>query len=157
MAGPLRWVLVLALVGMCGSILTGHGAQAQRPVRHQTCIYDHYVLKTSKKACRPRARTYPAYITGAVERSIYDAALTFGVPYRLLFRIATCESGLQPTATNGSHFGLFQFRTDTFAQNTVLMRHFTGILAHSVWNARDSSYVAAFMFADDHHFEWTCQ
>jgi hypothetical protein len=133
--------------------------QAQE--RAHQCIYNQYVLTTSPHVCRPHAITYPSYVVGHVERAIYNGALTFGVPYALLLHIAQCESSLNPHAVNGDHYGLFQFLPETFRFNAHRMHYFTGIRVHSYtkgyWNAADSSYVAAFMFADDHHFEWVCQ
>jgi soluble lytic murein transglycosylase-like protein len=74
-----------------------------------------------------------------------------------LLRIARCESALNPRAVNGDHFGLFQFRPSTFRSGAVDMLAATGISTHSYWNARDSAYVAGFLFAVGQSPDWTCQ
>ena len=45
----------------------------------------------------------------AVDHALSVAAATYGVPLRRLRRVATCESTLNPRATNGRYVGLFQF------------------------------------------------
>ena len=47
-------------------------------------------------------------------RAIDDGALTFGVPYKLMLKIARCESALNPRASNGTYLGLYQFAPRTF-------------------------------------------
>ena len=114
-------------------------------------------LWTPSGTCRPKARSYPPKVTGAVRRSIYDSALVFGVPYPILLRIARCESNLNPRASSGSYFGLFQFAPDTFHRGAKQMRSQTGIRARSYWNPRDASYVAGFLFAVGEAPRWGCE
>lgn len=46
---------------------------------------------------------------GSVDHALSVAASTYGVPLARLRRVATCESTLNPIATNGRYAGLFQF------------------------------------------------
>lgn len=123
----------------------------------QTCIFDRVSLRTTPGTCRPRAVAYPPSVKGRVRRAIYDGAVIFGIPYSVLLKIAQCESGLNPRATNGPHFGLFQFLPDTFRQGARSLRHETGIVAHSYWNPRDASYVAGYLFAIGKAPSWACE
>jgi hypothetical protein len=140
------FVLVLALGA---SIRAESGSiQAQRHAgKAVACTFDHTMLHTDAARCRPRALSYPPGVDDSVRRAIYDAALTFGVPYPTLLELATCESGLSPRAENGNHYGLFQFLRGTFRAGARRMRRETGIRAGSIWNPRDASYVAGYLFA----------
>jgi len=51
----------------------------------------------------------PGTGAGNVDHALRVAASTYGVPLAHLRRVATCESTLEPTATNGRYAGLFQF------------------------------------------------
>jgi hypothetical protein len=135
---------------------TANAAGEHAPQR-QSCIFDHMSLRTAPQTCRPHARAYPKNVTGAVERAIYDSTLLFGVPYPVLLSIARCESGLNTHASNGTHFGLFQFAADTFKRGSAALRSETGIVARSYWKALDSSYVAGFLFATGQSLSWTCE
>lgn len=55
---------------------------------------------------RTRVRTPAA---GTVDHALVVAAATYRVPVDRLRRVATCESTLNPAATNGRYVGLFQF------------------------------------------------
>lgn len=50
-------------------------------------------------------------VGAAVNHALSVAAATYGVPLAKLRRVATCESTLNPLATNGQYAGLFQFGT----------------------------------------------
>ncbi len=49
--------------------------------------------------------------TGSVDHALQIAAATYGVSESRLRKVATCESTLNPEATNGPYVGLFQFGT----------------------------------------------
>lgn len=121
------------------------------------CIFDQMTLRTPPGKCRPRAKAYPSNVVGSARRAIYDSALTFGVPYKILLAIGKCESGLNPYATNGTHFGLFQFLPDTFKRAVGLLRRDTGITAHTYWNPLDSAYAAGYLFATGRARSWSCE
>ncbi len=123
----------------------------------RNCIFDHQSLWTPAGTCRPRAKHYPATVKGGVERAIYDGTLTFGIPYSVLLQIASCESGLNPRASNGSHFGVFQFAPNTFQLGAQRLLQETGIVARNYWNALDSTYVAGYYFAEGQSLSWTCE
>ena len=92
-----------------------------------------------------------------MQHSIYDSSLVFGIPYAVLLNIAKCESSLNPRASNGSHFGLFQFAPTTFRRAAARLQTTTGLAAKSYWNPLDSSYVAGFMFATGDAQRWSCE
>lgn len=139
--------------GAANSVLAARARLGQ----NSACIFDHMMLRSPTTMCRPRAKAYPSSVKGAVQRSIYDSALTFGIPYEVLLNIAKCESSLNPRASNGTHFGLFQFAPATFREASVRLHSSTGVAAKSVWNALDSSYVAGFMFATGDAKRWSCE
>jgi hypothetical protein len=91
-----------------------------------------------------------------VERSIYDGALTFGIPYSVMLKVARCESRLDPRADDGVHVGLYQFLPSTFASGARKLRRSTGIAAGSYWNPLDATYVAGFLFATGQSQQWSC-
>lgn len=143
----------ILIMGLPGSRA---GADQRASVTH-VCVFDHVTLRTEPGTCRPRAASYPPDIKGRVRQAIYDSALTFGIPYPILLGIARCESGLNPRADNGSHFGLFQFLPETFQRGARSLRAETGIIARSYWNPLDASYVAGYLFATGKSGRWSCE
>jgi len=159
MYGSVLRALPVAIASLLIIVCSTPGSQAavkQRPGHSSTCIFDHMMLRTASGLCRPIARVYPANVKGRVKHAIYDSALTFGVPYPILLRIARCESGLNPRASYSGHYGLFQFLPGTFRGGAQGMRTATGIAAHSYWNPADSSYVAGYLFAIGKAPSWGC-
>jgi Transglycosylase SLT domain len=92
-----------------------------------------------------------------VRRAIYDSSLIFGMPYSVLLNLARCESALNPRATDGVHYGLFQFLPSTFREGSGSMRSMTGITAANYWRPLDSAYVAGYLFATGHSPRWQCE
>src|SRR5438270_1747635 len=118
-----RAILVLAVViGSLVTLVQNRPVTVARAARSGGCIFDHQSLRTAKGTCRPRARAYPPSVRGKVKRAIYDAALTFGMPYNVLYKIARCESNLNPKAAYAGHFGLFQFLPRTFSSGSGGLR-----------------------------------
>lgn len=154
-----RSALCALVLGLCPALgVAQQRAQAgELRTAQSACIFDHTNLWTAPGTCRPHARAYPATMHSSVRRAIYDSALTFGVPFPVLLKIGKCESSLNPRASNGTHFGLFQFARDTFKRAIVLMKTDTGISARSVWSPLDSSYAAGYLFATGHSPAWTCE
>jgi len=151
--------LVAVLAGallLMGPYRQSNAATTQFQQAH-ACVYDHQALRTTSHRCRPRARAYPPQVVGKVRHAIYDSALTFGMPYPVLLKIAQCESALNPHASNGSRFGLFQFAPDTFKRAASQLRASTGLSAHSYWNPLDASYVAGYLFATGQSSSWSCE
>jgi hypothetical protein len=95
-------------------------------------------------------------VKGSVKRSIYDGALTFGIPYSILLDVARCESNLDPHADDGQHMGLFQFLPATFTHGAKALRGQTGIRAKSYWNPLDAAYVAGYLFVTGNAQAWSC-
>src|SRR5947209_13904764 len=153
------WALPLvAFVAAFGSVPRGTTpalATGMRLTQAHVCVYDHQTLHTEPQTCRPRARVYPSYVKGSVQKAIYDSSLIFGVPFTTLVAIARCESALNPRAGNGTHFGLFQFAPSTFKRAVVQLRQIVGVSARSYWSARDSSYAAGFLFVTGQARSWS--
>ena len=57
------------------------------------------------------ARTRATRAAPSVDHALTIAAAAYGVDKAKLRRVATCESTLDPSATNGPYVGLFQFGT----------------------------------------------
>jgi hypothetical protein len=131
-------------------------ANGERAAQARSCVYDHMTMHTGPTRCRPRARAYPSSVASSVQKAIYDSSLEFGVPYKTLLTIAKCESALDPRASSGTHFGLYQFAPATFKRAISQMRTQTGVMAHSYWNALDSAYTAGFMFVTGAASSWSC-
>jgi hypothetical protein len=160
MKGRARRALLSIALGivptLCATTIPGQAA-GTRQAPERPCIFDHVSLRTTPGECQPRALSYPKSVKGVVRRAIYDSALVYGIPYRILLRIARCESGLNPGATDGMHFGLYQFLPDTFSRGAAEMQSMTGITAGSYWRPLDSAYVAGFLFAVGQSPRWECQ
>jgi len=62
---------------------------------------------------------------------------------------AWCESRLDPSASNGSHFGLFQFAPSTYATTPYARRG-------SIWSAKWNALAAAWMERVGRGNEWAC-
>jgi soluble lytic murein transglycosylase-like protein len=85
---------------------------------------------------------------GSIASIIRAAAARYGVDGDRLVRVAMCESGLNPNASNLSGAeGLFQFKSATFY----------GHGGHNIWDPADQSDVAARMFAQGMASQWTCR
>lgn len=150
------WLLALFLIaGTLGRLISPAHVNAAR-VRVPLCIFDHASMRTSHGRCRPRARHYPASVKTGLQRSIYDGALTFGIPYSVLLSVARCESNLDPRANDGTHMGLFQFLPSTFKYGARLLKRATGITVSNYWNPLDSTYVAGYLFATGQSQQWSC-
>ena len=152
----LSLLVIMAAVELRPHGITPIQASGTRSTQGHNCVFDHLTLHTGPNACRPRAKAYPKYVKDAVERAIYDSALVFGVPYTTLLEVARCESALNPKASNGSHFGLFQFAPQTFYRAVSQMKRDTGLQARTYWNPLDSSYAAGFMFVVGSAESWSC-
>lgn len=64
-----------------------------------------------RSLARSAEATVTPHVTASARHAIALAAATYGVPAGRLLRVATCESGLDPSATSGPYLGLFQFGT----------------------------------------------
>lgn len=155
----IRSVLVVVALGVLLAVVApaSVGSAAAQRTKRPSCIFDHMMLRTAPGICRPRARVYPPNVKGRVRRAIYDSSLTFGIPFTVLLTIGKCESDLNPRATNGHHFGLFQFLPATFRRAVTRLRAETGVVAHSYWNPLDSAYAAGYLFATGGALSWSCE
>lgn len=89
--------------------------------------------------------------SGSIQQIIINAANEFGVPPSYLLSVASCESGFNPNASNGSHFGLFQFLPSTYAAYAPLAG-----AGPDYWNPTNNARTAAYMFAHGQSGQWTC-
>lgn len=82
---------------------------------------------------------------------IYAAAAYYGQDGNAMLRVATCESGLSPTAYNGIYgaSGLFQFLPGTFAS--------TPYASESIWDPVANAFAAGWMWSVGRRGEWVCQ
>lgn len=85
----------------------------------------------------------------AVRACIWHAAKKYEVSYDTLLRKARCESDLNPSATNGTHIGLFQFLPSTWDTTPYKRR--------DPWRAKWNALGAAWMHSVGRGGEWTCQ
>lgn len=160
MDGNARRAILAASLVLCALAVTRPtqtDATAGSSRHASVCIYDHLSLRSAPGVCRPRARAYPPTVVGAVPHAIYDASLTFGIPYAILLGIAECESGLNSRAAYSGHYGLYQFLPATFRAGATGLRKETGIGARSYWNALDAAYVAGYMFVTGKSALWSCE
>lgn len=91
------------------------------------------------------------YTRDQIIQIIYDAADRYGQPREDMLRVATCESGLDPSAVNGSSgaSGLFQFMPSTFAS--------TPYADQDIFDAWASANAAGWMWSVGRRNEWECQ
>ncbi len=99
-------------------------------------------------AVSPRAQIVAVPPPGTVAADIFAAARRYGVSYSWLLGVATCESGLNPLAVNGSSgaSGVFQFLPSTFYSHG----------GTDIWSAVQQADVAAAMFAAGESGQWAC-
>jgi hypothetical protein len=88
---------------------------------------------------------------GSIVQIIYNAAAMYGQNGDDMLRVATCESGLNPSAVNGSSnaSGLFQFMPSTWAT--------TPYAGEDIFNPVANAEAAAWMWANGRRGEWSCQ
>ncbi len=109
------------------------------------------------------APVYPTYTpvpvaaapvqSGGVNGAIATASARWGVSYGWLVRVATCESGLNPSAYNPSGAsGLFQFMPGTYWLYASRIGE-----TRSYWDAYGAANVAAYMFSIGQSYQWTCR
>lgn len=71
---------------------------------------------TPAPAAEPVTAAAPAAPAGSITEIIYAAAAEYGIDGGYLLSVASCESGLNPSAVNpAGYHGLFQFGTGTWA------------------------------------------
>jgi soluble lytic murein transglycosylase-like protein len=95
----------------------------------------------------------PTEASGDVPTDIVKWANIYGTDPDQLLRVARCESHYRPDASNGSHFGIFQFAPSTFYANEKYM----GLTGLDYWNADNNIQVAAWMFAHGQQGQWSCK
>lgn len=83
-----------------------------------------------------------------VRPCIRYAARRYHQSYSYALSVASCESTLNPHASNGTHFGLYQFDGATWAGQPFHR--------HSVWSARWAALGAMWYWARGEISRWTC-
>ncbi|MGC4191739.1 MAG: SH3 domain-containing protein [Thermomicrobiales bacterium] len=108
---------------------------------------------TPEPTAAPSEPTSPGgpYTEDEIIQIIYDAADRYGQPREDMLRVATCESGLDPSAVNASSgaSGLFQFMPSTFAS--------TPYADQDIFDAWASANAAGWMWSVGRRNEWECQ
>jgi hypothetical protein len=102
-------------------------------------------------APKPRAQVSipsASYAPGSVEGIIRAAAARWGISGDWMVKIASCESGMRPTAYNprGPYYGLFQFLMSTFRANG----------GTNIWDPTDQANITAKMLAHGQAYQWSC-
>jgi hypothetical protein len=85
----------------------------------------------------------------SVVACIDRAAYLHRVPAGWMRSIAWCESRLNPFASNGTHFGLFQYDWQTWSGSPYARRG-------SVWSAKWSSLATAWYLRRGQASRWAC-
>ena len=121
-------------------------------------VAEHVTTDCHTKACdrRVRAKAFEQRdyrlrhrCNHSVVACIDRAAHLHRVSPALMRARAWCESRLDPDASNGTHFGLFQFATSTWWRTPYARRG-------SVWSAKWASLGAAWMERMGMGGEWSC-
>lgn len=104
----------------------------------------------------PAPAPQPVYVAPTaptdVQSIIIYWATYYGVDPAYLLNIARCESTFNPTASNGTHFGLFQFLPSTYAEYAPLAG-----AGPDYWDANNNAHVAAYMFSQGQAAQWECK
>lgn len=110
-----------------------------------------------RPAPAPRARTAPTpRITaapapvGAIQEAICNA---FGRACAWALRVAKCESGYRPNATNGQFRGLFQVGVRIHAARIARM----GFAPEQMWEAGPNIQVALAIYSESGGRAWQCK
>lgn len=88
--------------------------------------------------------------TGSIQQAICDA---FRSACAWALRVAKCESGFNPRATNGSHRGLFQISTRWHAARTQRM----GYTLEQLWEVGPNISVALAIYNEQGPGPWQCK
>ena len=95
-----------------------------------------------------------------IKATITYCANHYGVSPSWLLRVANCESGYNPSASNRNYYaggghpsGVFQFLPRTFYANAARI----GIPNPNLWDYRQQAQVAAWMFSIVQHVQWECK
>lgn len=99
----------------------------------------------------PTARVVaPIAPAAEIQQAICDA---FGSACAQALRVAKCESGFNPRATNGSHRGLFQISTRWHAARTQRM----GYTLDQLWEVGPNIAVAVAIYNEQGWAPWECK
>ena len=102
------------IASVAGGLETSESAEAM--MKFQRKAFETRPDPTPTPAVEPEVETAPIAPEGSVEQTIYAAAAEFGLAGDYLLSVASCESGLDPGATNpAGYHGLFQFDDTTWA------------------------------------------
>lgn len=89
---------------------------------------------------------------GQVPDLIIKWADYYGVDQTRLLRVAYCESKYNPRASNGTHFGVYQFLPSTYAANAPKAG-----AGSDYWDAENNVRTAAYMFSIGQAGQWACK
>jgi soluble lytic murein transglycosylase-like protein len=91
--------------------------------------------------------------TGGVADIIAYWANQYGVSPAWMLSIARCESTLNPSASNGTHFGLYQYLPTTWVEYSTA----AGVGGSSIWDAAAQARTTAWALSTGHASAWECK
>lgn len=94
----------------------------------------------------------PVAAPADLEALFSQHAATHGVDPEIMKKIAQCESGMRPNATNGPYGGMFQFVSSTWVSNRKAMGKDTDPALR--FNASEAIETAAFKMGRDGYGAW---
>lgn len=109
---------------------------------------------TPVSTVKPTAAPVPAQIAAPADlESLFNQhAATHGVDPMIMKKIAQCESGMRPEATNGPYGGMFQFVASTWVSNRKAMGKDPNPALR--YNAAEAIETAAFKMGRDGYGAW---
>ncbi len=107
--------------------------------------------KATPKAT-PKPTMAPVVAHADIESLFQQHASTHGVDAEIMKKIAQCESGMRPEATNGPYGGMFQFVSSTWVSNRRAMGKDTD--PNLRFNAAEAIETAAFKMGRDGYGAW---
>lgn len=132
----------MALLAVVATLVVGGGPAAAC----DTAACRQRVADKAREAVDYRLRHRCNHsVTACIDR----AAHLHRVNASMLRGRAWCESRLDPGASNGTHFGLFQFAPSTYASTPYARRG-------SIWSAKWNALAAAWMQRVGRGNEWVC-
>ncbi len=100
----------------------------------------------------PKPRIAPVVAPAEIESLFQQHAITHNVDAEIMKKIAQCESGMRPEATNGPYGGMFQFVSSTWISNRRAMGKDTD--PNLRFNAAEAIETAAFKMGRDGYGAW---
>lgn len=99
----------------------------------------------------------PPSHTLSIHEIIVKAAIVYHIDPVPLYKVAKCESGLDPLAwnkndPNGGSKGILQFQKTTFLSGAKTL----GIKNPDIWNTQQQAQIGAYMVKNGQLSAWSC-